>query len=224
MTAILLLVVATVALGGALAYVWFNRSAQGSTPTSRTASIDPFTLQDPWRRHVQNALGARAKVERAIDQRQDGPTRDRLRDLINEIDDVVARIWEVASEGHQLATAGRLTDLPSLERRLNAAEDATASAPVDTGEPSLESMSALASARAAVESARRIATMRDSSDANLRSLSERLNELVVRAIEVSAVQITPADADSLRADLDSMIVDLEGLRLGLQETRQIAQA
>lgn len=224
MTPFLVLIVAVVALGGALAYVWFKRSADETKPTSRTSTFDPFTLQDPWRRHMQNAVAARAKVERAVDQRQAGPTRDRLRDLCNEIDDVVARVWEVASEGHQLATAARLTDLPSLEQLLKAAEAAAAASPVDQGESSLVSMSTLASAKAAVEAARRIAKMRDSSDSNLRSLSERLNELVVRAIEVSAVQISPADSDTLRSDLDAMIVDLEGLRQGLHETRQIAQA
>ncbi len=221
MGAIIALAVVAVGLAAVLAYVAFS-SKRGSTVGSRTqqSSIDPFTLQDPWRRHVQNAVGARAKVARAVDMRAEGPTRDRLMDLTREIDDVVARIWEVASEGHRLSSANRLIELPTLERRMSEAEIVSANAPVDRSE---EAQASLASVRTSVEVARRLAVARTESDTQLRVLGSRLDELVVRTIEITTVQVSPADADALRADLDSMIIDLEGLRQGLHETRQLSE-
>lgn len=218
MAAFVALSAVAVVLAGALAFVAFA-SKRGRGVRAGRPSVDPFTLQDPWRRHVQNALAAQAKVERAVDQRADGPTRDRLLDMSHEINDVVARIWEVASEGHRLGSASRLTELSSLERRLTDAEQAVAEAPVDRSEAMQASLS---SVRSSVGAARRLALARNDSDAQLRQLGSRLDELVVRTIELSSVTVSAADSDSLRADLDSMIVDLEGLRQGLQETQAIA--
>ncbi len=219
MSAVLVLAMVAVVLTAALAYVAMS-SKRGRVGGTQQPSIDPFTLQDPWRRHVQNALGARAKVGRAIDMRAEGPTRDRLMDLCREIDSVVARIWEVASEGHRLTSASRLTELSSLERKLTDAESASANSPADRAE---EAQASLASVRTSVEVARRLAAARTDSDAQLRSLGSRLDELVIRTIEVTTVQVSPADSESLRVDLDAMIVDLEGLRQGLQDTRLLAE-
>jgi hypothetical protein len=218
MTVFLVLAAVAVMLTAALVFVAFP-SKRGRGIRAGQASIDPFTLQDPWRRHVQSALAAQAKVGRAVDMRADGPTRDRLLDMSHEINNVVARIWEVASEGHRLGSASRLTELSSLERRLTEAEQAAAAVPVDRSEASQASLS---SVRSSVEAARRLALARNDSDAQLRQLGSRLDELVVRTIELTTVTVSSADSDSLRADLDSMIVDLEGLRQGLQETRAIA--
>jgi HPt (histidine-containing phosphotransfer) domain-containing protein len=196
-----------------------GRLSSASSSVSR--SIDPFTLQEPWRRYVQSAQSAQRKLAEVIAQRADGPTKDRLIDTSRQIDDVVARIGEAAQEGHELGKLSRLSELPALEQRSRQAELDLANAPIDR-QPALES--SLASLRASVEVGRRLADQRDQASDRLRELDARLDELVVRAIEVSSSSVAADDADTLRVDLESLVVDLEGLRQGLAETRATATA
>jgi hypothetical protein len=189
--------------------------------TPSRAPIDAFTVQEPWRRYVQSAVSSRNKLEAAIDTRADGPTKDRLHDALRQVNDIVARIWEVAQEGHTLGKATRLTELPALERRMQAAEADLASTPPDrqaAGEASLASL------RSSVEAARRIGAERDRTADQLRELDAQLDEVVVRSIELSTSNVDPSAADELRASMDAMVVELEGLRQGLQETKRVATA
>jgi uncharacterized coiled-coil DUF342 family protein len=133
----------------------------------------------------------------------------------------VARIWEAAQEGHALSGASRLANLPSLETQLSKTESDLADAVEDRKAPIEASLTSL---RSSVDAAKRIAAERDAAIDRLREMNARLDELVVRGIEISAANVSPTDADSLRADLDAMVVDLEGLRQGLEETKRLAIA
>lgn len=63
---------------------------------------DPFTLTDPWRRFVQDATQAKTRFERIAASVEEGPLRDRLRDVEQRVDDGVAACWRIAQAGHQL--------------------------------------------------------------------------------------------------------------------------
>jgi hypothetical protein len=214
------LIVALVVVGGAIAYALLARRPKSLTRgSSAGARIDPFTVQEPWRRYVQSALQSRRRLDSVIAQRADGPLRDRLNDTIRQIDDIVARVWEAAQEGHHIGSASRLVDLPNVERRMQAAESQLSDAPEDRRAP-IES--SLASLRGSVEVGKRLLAERDTASDRLRDLNARLDELVVRAIEVSATSTAGVDADSLRADLEALVIDVEGLRQGMVETKRLA--
>lgn len=83
------------------------RVAASGAGTPKRASMDPFTLQEPWRRLVQDALGARDRFHRAVDATAPGPMRDRVEELGRRVDAAVAEVWHNARAGHELATARR---------------------------------------------------------------------------------------------------------------------
>jgi hypothetical protein len=212
--------VAIVGIIGALIYAFRPRTT-GRVTSTISAQIDPFTLQEPWRRFVQSAQSSRRRIDDVVAKRPGGPTRDRLTDTVHSVDDIVARIWEAAQEGHALSGASRLANLPSLETQLSQTESDLADAVEDRKAPIEASLTSL---RSSVDAAKRIAAERDAAIDRLREMNARLDELVVRGIEISAANVSPTDADSLRADLDAMVVDLEGLRQGLEETKRLAIA
>jgi HPt (histidine-containing phosphotransfer) domain-containing protein len=228
MTFLIIAAVAVLGVGLAVALIKGGGRASGRAggrvgpgASLITRSIDPFTVQEPWRQYVQSAQSAQRKLAEVIAQRAEGPTKDRLMDTSRQIDDVVARIGEAAEEGHALNKLSRLSELPSLEQRSRQAELDLAAAPVDR-QAALES--SLASLRSSVEVGRRLVDQRDQASDRLRELDARLDELVVRAIEVSSSSVAADAADTLRVDLESLVVDLEGLRQGLAETRATATA
>src|SRR5690242_20675232 len=45
------------------------------------SKIDPFTLAEPWRYYVRDAVQAKARFEDAVRSAKDGPMRDRLREI-----------------------------------------------------------------------------------------------------------------------------------------------
>jgi hypothetical protein len=57
--------------------VWAGKVAL-SIPRRRGERIDPFTLQEPWRRYVQEALQARNRFDEAVGRTRPGPLRDHL--------------------------------------------------------------------------------------------------------------------------------------------------
>jgi hypothetical protein len=216
------LLVAVVIVAGGIGFALLSRGKSASTTRTKVgARIDPFTVQEPWRRYVQSALQSRSRLDSVVAQRTDGPVRDRLNDTIRQVDDIVARVWEAAQEGHHIASASRLADVPSLERRISATEAQINEVPEDRR---AQFESSLSSLRGSVEAGRRLIAERDTAADRLRELDARLDELVVRAIEVSASNVETADVDSLRADLDALVVDVEGLRQGMAETKRVATA
>jgi hypothetical protein len=213
--------VAVLVIGGALFAILKTRRSGSQRTASLSRHIDAFTVQEPWRRYVLAAQKSRRRFDTVLSNAKDGATKDRLSDIGRQLDDIVARIWEVAQSGHLLSEAAKLTDVSSLERKLTAAEAALGTAPEDR---QAAAESSLSSVRSSLEAARRVAKQRDDAENRLEALDNRLDELVVRATEVATVGVEAQSVDQLRVDLDSLVVDLEGLRQGLEETRRVATA
>jgi hypothetical protein len=210
-------VVGAVALGVA---GWAGRvalamagGAGGAWTAARRERIDPFTLQEPWRRFVQDALSARARFREAVDRTQPGPLQETLRSIASRVDTGVDECWLVAKRGESLVQSRRRIDVAEIERDLAEIETAQAASPEDT-----RLAGTLEAIRAQQATAQRMDRVIAEAHSQLRLLDARMGEAVVRALELSAQASVDASASSLSSDVDSLVTDMEALRQALEET------
>jgi hypothetical protein len=200
-----------VAVGLALA-AWGGRVAAAVPRDPRPDRIDPFTLGDPWKRMVQDAVQAQNRFVEAIAGAHRGPLRERMEEIGQRIAVGVEEAWRVGRTGQALVEARRRIDTADAERELAEVEAGGAStAPGSALELTVRSLQAqLASAQ---RLDRTIADARD----RLRLTNARLDEAVARAAELSVRAGDVHDLQGLGDDVDSLVQDLEALRLGLEE-------
>jgi hypothetical protein len=179
----------------------------------RRERIDPFTLQEPWRGFVQDAIGARARFREAVDRTRSGPLQDTLRSIADRVDTGVDECWLIANRGHALVQTRQRIDTTGIDRELAAAEQAQAGRPDDE-----RLTQTVASLRAQRATADRLDGVVDDARSQLRLLDARMGEAVVRALELSAQASVDASVTSLESDVDGMVTDMEALRLALEET------
>jgi len=106
--------------------VWAVNAGRLLPRAPRAERIDPFTLQEPWRRFVQEALQARTRfaeslqVQRATAERLDAvidKAQSELRLLDARLDEAVARTLELAAHASTEAGTGVIglsTDVDNL--------------------------------------------------------------------------------------------------------------
>jgi hypothetical protein len=208
-------IVGIVALGAA---GWAGRVAvaMGSGPGrlgGRGERIDPFTLNEPWRRFVQDALSARGRFREAVDRTQAGPLRDTLRGVASRVDTGVEECWLVAKRGESLVQSRRRIDTAEIARDRAEAEAALEESPDD--QRLVQTLEALQAQQATADRMDRVVAEAHS---QLRLLDARMGEAVVRAVELSAQASADASASSLSSDVDSLVTDMEALRQALEET------
>lgn len=191
----------------------------------RRERIDPFTLQEPWRRFVQDALQARSRFDEAVGRAPAGPLRDHLREIADRMQTGVDECWLIAKRGQTLVKARRGIDVAGVERelgRLEARTSAEEAAPADPS--SARVVESLAVQRATAE---RLDGVIDTAKSELRVLDARLDEAVARTLELSAHASTEAGAGAvsgLGTDVDALVSEMESLRQALDETAIAAQA
>jgi hypothetical protein len=203
-------IVGAVALG-AVAYA--GRVAAAMSWSRSGQRIDPFTLQEPWRSFVQDALSARGKFREAVDRTRSGPLQETLRAISDRIDTGVDECWLVAQRGASLVESRNRIDTAAIDRELTEIEATQADNADDT---SLTQV--LESLRAQRATADRMDRVISEARSQLRLLDARLDEAVVRAVELSAQASSDASASSLSSDVDSLVTDMEALRQALEET------
>jgi len=190
-----LVVLAVVAAAGAA--WWWRRRSSG---TARIR-VDPFTLGDPWRRHVQGAVAAERRYRDIVRDVQPGPLRDRLSSIGAQVEQAVGECYAIGRRGDELDGALARLDVASLDRQLQrASEEVT--------------RGSLATQLAA---AGRLRATRDDTDARLRLQVTRMGELVALAAEVS---VGTDNTDVLGNGVTDVVTQLEGLRQALQEVQQ----
>jgi hypothetical protein len=167
----------------------------------KAIAIDAFVLSEPWRRHVASAQGSQRRYREVVSAAADGPLRDRLRAIDEQVRRAVEECWDIAKRGDELDDALRRLDVPALSARLERATD----------EPTRASVSAQ------LASAGRIRTTRDDTDARLRLLTTRMGELVAQAAEVSVGTDT---TDELGSAVDDVVTQLESLRLAVDDVNR----
>ena len=168
-------------------------------PAPLTARIDPFTVGEPWRRHVASAQSAQRRYLQTVATVAPGPLRDRLATIGTQLQRGVDECWQIAKRGDELDDTLRRLDTASIGRQLERAGD-------DEMRASLQ---------AQLDAGSRIRATRDSTDERLRGLNARLGELVSRAAEVSVGSDT--GGDELGGAVDDVVTQLEALRLAIDD-------
>lgn len=204
-------VAAAAALGAA---AWAARVAFAVPRNPSERHIDPFTLQDPWRRFVSDALSCRRQFDDAVRQAEPGPLRDRLAEIADRVATGVNESWRIAVAGQAMADARARIDVAGIQREL-----AELGIPPGTTPPPGSTLAGTYDAlRAQLETAQRMdAVIVDTRD-RLRLLDARLDEAVTRAIELSVRAQRAEDLGSLSQDVDALVGEMESLRQALDET------
>ncbi len=183
------------------------------------AGDDPFGLGDPWRRFVAQAEQARDRFVDAVANTREGPLHDRLAGIGRRIDTGVDDVRRVATRGQSLAQACAKLDPAATLADLASAEAELAGLP-DSRHLQVE----VASLRAQLASAERMAVTVEEATQQLRLLDVRLNETVARAIELSVGATNESGLRNLDDDVDSIVDELEALRLAVEDTNSAGGA
>jgi hypothetical protein len=196
-----------IAAAGIGAAAWAVRVAVAIPRAPAQERIDPFTLRDPWRQFVREALDAQRRFDRAVQRAAAGPLRDRLSTIADRLDTGVRECWRIAQHGQDLVDARTQMDVEGARRELGAARQQGGGLP-----GTVEAL------QAQVDTAERIERVIQDTRDRLRLLDARLDEAVVRALELS-VQATAADQlGDLGNDVDGVVGEMEALRQALEET------
>jgi hypothetical protein len=211
MIVLVLLVVLAVLVGAGVVAVRLMRA--NADPRRRVSagagrSIDPFTLGEPWRFFVRDALNARARFEEAVGHARPGPLRERLVEIGKQLDDGVDRTWATARQGQSLREARRRIDTNRVGRRIAQLEG--------TSDPNAEGT--LASLRAQLSSAERLDRVTAEAESRLRLLQAQLDEAVARAAELSVKAGDVGELAGVGDDIAHVVEQMEALRLALEET------
>lgn len=196
-----------IAVGAAL-YAALVGAAMPRRPS--TPAIDPFVLSEPWRRIVQDAQAAGRKLRETVAGVDDGPLKESLLAIVEQLERGLGEAWEVARRGDEIDDAVRRLDPTSLRSKLASAEARRAEAATPDAE------AAVASVRRQLESADRLKAQSAETAASLRLTQTQLDELVARASEV---RIGAVDTDAYRRDVDDLVIRLEALHRAVEETR-----
>jgi hypothetical protein len=195
---------------GLAALAWGGRVAAAVPRDPRPDRIDPFTLGDPWKRMVQDAVQAQNRFTEAVHEARRGPLRDRMEEIASQIAHSVEEAWQVGRSGQALAEARRRIDTADAERELAELRATDEPAPGSARERTVRAL------EAQLDSAARLdATILDARD-RLRLTNARLDEAVARAAELSVQAHEVDELAGLGADVDTLVADLEALRLGLE--------
>jgi hypothetical protein len=180
--------------------------------------IDPFTLQDPWRRFVKEALDAQKRFDTAVQDAPAGPMHDRLAEIAARIDDGLDDCWRIARQGHTMSKARKRLDADEAAQELEQITSSSSSPPAP-GTALAETAEAL---QAQVNAAQRMDKTINEAQDKLRLIDARLDEAAARAIELSVNEGDVAELTTLSDDVDGLVGDLEALRQGMEETARPA--
>ncbi|MGD9753249.1 MAG: hypothetical protein AB7W59_19825, partial [Acidimicrobiia bacterium] len=176
MTAALVAILVVLVAGGAAAFVVMRRNGDPRRAAAiGAAAIDPFTVNEPWRRFVQDALKARTRFEEAVHSAAPGPLRDRLDEIGRSLEAGVERTWATARQGQALRDARRRIDTNAVSSRLSTIRSST--------DPNASKT--VASLEAQLASAQRLDSITREAESKLRLLQAQLEEAVARAAELS---------------------------------------
>ncbi len=202
---------APIAIAALLGLGVYGGTVLAAMPRSpRRPLIDPFVLGEPWRQIVQGALSAERRLRATVDGVRDGPRKDTLRAIAEQLERGLDEAWQIARRGDEIDDAVRRLDPTSLRSKLATLEASAAE------QPSAETESAIASVRRQLETSERLQRQSDETAASLRLTQTQLDELVARAAEVG---IGAADTTAYRREVDDLVVRLEALHQAVEETR-----
>lgn len=196
-----------IAVGAA---VYAGTVLQAMPTATPRPSIDPFVLSEPWRQLMQQAQASGRRLRQTVDGVSDGPLKQQLLGIADQLDRGLDEAWAVAQRGDEIDDMVRTLDPTRLRSKLATLEaQATAS-------PSADTEAAVASVRSQLDTADRLKAQSAETAASLQRTQTRLDELVARASEVRA---GVADTDAYARDVDDLVIQLEALHQAVEETR-----
>jgi hypothetical protein len=185
----------------------------------RRKDVDPFTLGEPWRFFVRDALQAQERFRDVVSRAPAGPTRERLTEIGQRLDEGVDQVWATAQRGNTLRQARTRIDVPTLQRRL---DDARASIDAAVAADPLHADDladrTVASLQGQLDSAGRLDQVTAQAEKRLTLLQAQLDESVTRAAELSASVGDTAALAGVGTDIEHLVEEMEALRLALDET------
>lgn len=196
-----------VAIAGGVAV--YAATVLAAMPERRArATIDPFTLSEPWRQFVQGAQRSRRQLTDTVRTVSDGPLRDRLQDIADRLGDGIEQSWTIARRGDEIDDHVRRLDPTRLRSRLSTLQQQAAASPTDN------TSAAVASVEDQLATADRLKVLSASTADRLRLSQARFDELVARAAEVAT---GAGDTDRYEHDVDDLVVELEAMQLAIKE-------
>ena len=176
-------------------------------------SVDPFSLREPWRRAVQEALAAQNRFRQATAGVAAGPLQDRLTAIGAQLERGVAEAGRVARRGQTLEDVRRQIDTAAILAELQRVEAIAQVSPTDDS-----NLARTAEAlRAQLATAERIDGVLNESRDRLGLLDARLDEAVARSLELSVRTDDPAQLGGVTTTVDEVLEEMEALRLALDE-------
>jgi hypothetical protein len=164
--------------------------------------IDPFALREPWRFFVRDALSARQRFADAVADADDGPLRERLLEIEDQMAHALTTTWDVAKRGQQLTDARRRIDLAAIERTIEGSPP---------GDPRHTAALAQRGSHA------RLAARENEAKDRLEILDAQLDETIVRASELATRTGGTIEIETLAEQVSGMVDALDGLRIALDE-------
>jgi hypothetical protein len=176
----------------------------------RGTRIDPFVLQEPWRRYVQSSLSAQARFDRTVDATPDGPLKGHLADVGTRLEQGVDEVWQVACRGDDMDRGLKTLDVRGAQAELDR---------LDKEPPGSHTAATREALAAQLATAARMQAISTDARDRLRLLDARLDELVARAVELS-VSGSASAITGLGDDVDSLVSEMESLRQALEEANR----
>jgi hypothetical protein len=205
--------VGAVAIG---AVAWAGRVLAAVPRPEEGERIDPFSLQDPWRQAVADALKAQARFRVAVKEVHAGPLRDRMQEIEARVAAGVEEAWRIGRQGQKLVTARRHIDVTEAQRELNQLQGRSSAEWQEGGAVAKTAQSLQAELATAARLDQSIVNARDT----LGLTNARLDEAVARAVELSVKADDVADLAGLGNEVDALVTDLEALRQGMEAVDQ----
>ena len=200
--------IAVAIVGGTAVYAGLVTAAMPKD--HRRPAIDPFVLSEPWRQFIQSAQGSARRLRETVDGTSDGPLKQTLQGIADQLDHGFDEAWQIARRGDEIDDAVRRLDPTTLRSKLATLQQRAALS------PSTEADAAIASVERQLQSAERLKQQSEKTAATLRLTQTQLDELVARASEV---RVGAVDTDSYARDVDDLVIKLEALHQAVEETR-----
>jgi hypothetical protein len=211
-----------------LVAVWRQARLQRQSKP-QPASLDPWSVPEPWRSLVRQALDSQSRFDHTVDDWPAGPIRDRLSDLRPRLYSSVAEIGTLSRRGAALSgtVAGvAMTGQPSVAQ-LGEQLRRTEAERVQAAATSPDHAASLARTEEAL--AAQIRAVRTSEDAagrlldRLRVVVARLDETVTALLLVGVDGTSDPAADALVRSLDDLHDEIASLGAGLADTTSLSE-
>lgn len=183
-------------------------------PATRDAPIDLTSLDDRWRRSIEDIEASRRRLRQLIADCRPGPIQDRLGAIAERVDETAVAAVQLALRAQRAASAVEgmgldhvRAELKHVRRKL--ADSPDGSAGRDAAEAELR---ALEDQHAALN---QLANTADDAAERLRLLDLRVDAAVARAAQIALLPGADVAMAQIEGDVTAVVDELTALQAGL---------